>query len=66
MAFPILTLSSNSFSILTLRQAQGERIEKQVSDKLNGRTDWKTSLWQASFVKLRTSRMNVDGKTRLY
>ncbi|MDR2507196.1 MAG: hypothetical protein LBD67_04280 [Candidatus Accumulibacter sp.] len=46
-AFPVLTLSSNSFSILTLRQAsfdklwteQGERIEKQTSDKLDGRTD---------------------------
>jgi hypothetical protein len=43
MAFPILILSSNGFSILTLRQAsfdrlrteQGERIEKQASDKLD-------------------------------
>ncbi|MDR2507223.1 MAG: hypothetical protein LBD67_04415 [Candidatus Accumulibacter sp.] len=34
MAFPILTLSSNDFSILTLRQAQGERIEKRVFDTL--------------------------------
>ncbi|MDR2508011.1 MAG: hypothetical protein LBD67_08475 [Candidatus Accumulibacter sp.] len=42
-AFPVLILSSNRFSILTLRQAQGERIEKHASDKLDGRTDWKVS-----------------------
>ncbi|MDR2506766.1 MAG: hypothetical protein LBD67_02050 [Candidatus Accumulibacter sp.] len=34
--FPVLILSSNGFSILTLRQAQGERIEKRTCVKLRG------------------------------
>ncbi|MDR2507231.1 MAG: hypothetical protein LBD67_04455 [Candidatus Accumulibacter sp.] len=50
-AFPILILSSNRFSILTLRQAQGERIEKHTSGKLDGRTDWKEGLRKPKEIK---------------
>jgi hypothetical protein len=51
--------SSNRFSILTLRQAQGERIEKQAFSRLRiGRTktDWKGALRQTSLDNLRTAQ----------
>jgi hypothetical protein len=73
MVFSIPILSSNGFSILTLRQAsfdrlrteQGERIEKHDFDKRSGqagRTDWKGALRRASFDKLRTEQGEWTGK----
>jgi hypothetical protein len=64
MVFSIPILSSNGFSILTLRQAQGERIEKHGFDTLPssssgqaGRTDWKGALRQAFFRTVQANRL---------
>ncbi|MDR2506517.1 MAG: hypothetical protein LBD67_00740, partial [Candidatus Accumulibacter sp.] len=63
--FPTLILSSNRFSILTLRQAQGERIEKHGFFRQEaGRTDWGGALQMEHYSRSSFS-MPKKGAERL-